>query len=218
MTKMRLIYEGGQKVGPDPVGCYVYLWRHDDIDRYVGKGVSGRWADHATPDRNDRNQRKYHYFCEHGHEMTCHILAEGLGRWEVAPRELDEIRSRGFLADGSGTLLNDPKARRVTAPRMRNEGERRHQTTQHYLDFKAVSLPETATLEYLSDRNPWNMNTGGHPFYALILEKRPTTIGGALDLSVAAGWKKKQAYDHLRWLYTWGDYIAIDGKPWTKGA
>jgi hypothetical protein len=213
---MRLIYENGQKIGPDPTGCYVYLWRHREIDRYVGKGVNGRWASDATPDRSDRDQRKYHYFREHGHEMIRHILAEGLDRWEVAPRELDEIGSRGFLADGTGTLLNDPKARRAMAPRMRNESERRHQTTQHYLDFKAVSFPETATLEYRSDKNPWRANIGGHPFYALILAKCPATTGAALDLAEAAGWRRKQAYDHLRWLYTWGDYIAVDGKRCTS--
>jgi hypothetical protein len=144
--------------------------------------------------------------------MTCLILADGLDRQEVPHRELEEIKSRGFLVDGTGTLLNDPKARRALAPRMRNESERKHQTTQHYLDFKAASLPDTATLEYRSDRNPWSTNTGGHPFYALILAKRPTTIGAALDLAAAAGWRRKQAYDHLRWLYTWGDYIAVDGE------
>jgi hypothetical protein len=65
-----------------------------------------------------------------------------------------------------------------------------------------------------SDKNPWKENTGGYPCYALILAKRPGTIGAALDLAAAAGWRRKQAYDHLRWLYTWGDYIAVHGKRW----
>jgi hypothetical protein len=214
MTPMRLIYQNGRQVGPEPVGCYVYLWRHGNVDRYVGRGVNSRWLSHAKPDRNDRNQSKALYFRQHGHEMTCHILAEGLDRWKVGEREWNEIESRGCLIDDGGPLLNDPKARRAVAPRMRNESERRHQTTQHYLDFKSVAFPETATLKYRSDRNPWKENTGGHPFYALILKERPGTIGEALDLAEAAGWGRKQAYDHLRWLYTWGDYIAIDGKRW----
>ena len=33
---MRLIYERSQRVGPDPVDYYVYLWRDGEIDRYVG--------------------------------------------------------------------------------------------------------------------------------------------------------------------------------------
>ena len=75
---MRLIYERDQRVGPDPVGYYVYLWRHGDIDRYVGKGANGRWAAHTKRGRNDSNQPKSRYFKEHLPEMTCFIIAEGL--------------------------------------------------------------------------------------------------------------------------------------------
>jgi hypothetical protein len=39
---MRLIYEKGRPIGPDPIGHYVYLWRDGDKDIYVGQGVAYR--------------------------------------------------------------------------------------------------------------------------------------------------------------------------------
>jgi hypothetical protein len=106
----RLIYEKGRQVGPDPTGFYVYLWRHGEVDRYVGKGVNSRWAAHAKPnpkpDRSKSDWRKNNYFCEHLLEMTCFIIAEGLDEATAAAQEVTEIDARGLEINGAGTLLN----------------------------------------------------------------------------------------------------------------
>lgn len=34
---MRIVFQNGKQVGTDPINHYVYLWRHGEIDCYVGK-------------------------------------------------------------------------------------------------------------------------------------------------------------------------------------
>jgi hypothetical protein len=117
---MRLIYERGQRIGPDPADFYVYLWTHDGVARYIGKGVNGRWADHLTPKRGDF-PLKYRYFLKYLSEMACSIMADRLSEDEAAQLEIERINHHGFLADGSGTLLNARGGfhgpRRTRAPR-----------------------------------------------------------------------------------------------------
>jgi hypothetical protein len=106
---MRIVFANGKQVGTHPVNHYVYLWRHGEVDRYVGKGVNDRWAAHTRPnpdDPNDRNEPKSRYFLAHWREMTCHVIAESLRPDEANERETIEIRSRGYATNGTGTLLN----------------------------------------------------------------------------------------------------------------
>jgi hypothetical protein len=106
---MRLIFENSRQVGADPVNHFIYLWRHGAIDRYVGKGRNGRWAAHTRPNPDhpeDRNEPKSRYFLAHLAETSCFILAEGLRTDEANERETVEIRFRGYLANGTGTLLS----------------------------------------------------------------------------------------------------------------
>jgi hypothetical protein len=93
-NEMRLIYEKGRTVGPDPIGHYVYLWRDGDTDKYVGQGVAYRWQHHLK--RGDP------YFLARGADMSCSILHEKLSVVEAGRLETHEIRCR----TGSGTLLN----------------------------------------------------------------------------------------------------------------
>jgi hypothetical protein len=100
---MRLIYADGRRVGPDPKGHYVYLWR-DDADRYVGRGVNGRWAAHLKFGAQSSNQIKGKYFVDNAAKLSCYILAEGLpDEGASATIEMDEIVRRR----AGGTLLND---------------------------------------------------------------------------------------------------------------
>jgi len=106
---MRMIWHLGQRVGPDPIGYAVYLYRHGEIDRYVGKGVRQRWKAHLKLDPNTDNWDWYEYRCKHLHEMSCFIIAEGTElktATEQAEREIVEIDRRGLACDGTGTLLN----------------------------------------------------------------------------------------------------------------
>jgi hypothetical protein len=102
---MRLIYQNGQRVGPNPAGYYVYLWRRGADDIYVGRGggSAGRWSDHLAASPNDDNQRKARYFAQHKGEMDAFIIVEGLAsEAEAAAREDAEKVAR----DSGGTLLN----------------------------------------------------------------------------------------------------------------
>lgn len=203
---MRLIYENGRQVGSEPVGFYVYLWRHDDVDRYVGKGVNRRWAAHINHDPDDNNQRKYRYFSQRVAEMACLILAEGLASEEkMADRETAEIDLRGLMKDGTGPLLNDRRGGEFRGRRPRGS----QKVNDHVIAWRACKhFPLNAKLEILSPVNPWRDNSPGGAFYAKVLTARPATIADAIHLS---GMKPGPAQGHLRWLYTWGDYIAING-------
>jgi hypothetical protein len=93
--------------GMRPDGWYVYLWKHGDIDRYVGRGKNGRWWHHMTTAACIGNWLKYLYFNEHRAEMKCFLIVEGLpNEAAAAVREISEIDSRGLEKDGTGTLLN----------------------------------------------------------------------------------------------------------------
>lgn len=114
---MRIVFENGKQVGTDPINHYVYLWRHGEIDRYVGKGFNRRWAAHTRlrpDDPNDRNEPKSLYFLAHLPELTCHIIAEALKADEANERETVEIRRRGYAANGTGTLLNAKRGSSIT--------------------------------------------------------------------------------------------------------
>jgi hypothetical protein len=106
---MRLIYEKGKQVGENPKGYHVYLWRHGDVDRYIGRSSDPkRWKFH-TKGIADHNMRKVEYFCAHvATEMSCLVIAELLQSEEAAADlEVVEIDRRGLVNIGTGTLLND---------------------------------------------------------------------------------------------------------------
>jgi hypothetical protein len=46
-----------------------------------------------------------------------------------------------------------------------------------------------------------------------VLRIRPTTtVGQILKDAVAIGYNRYNVMSHLRWLYTWGDFLEIDGQ------
>lgn len=150
---MRVVFENGKQVGIDPTNHYVYLWRHGEIDRYVGKGVNGRWASHSRPnpnDPNDRNEPKSRYFLAHLSEMTCHIIAEALRIDEANERETIEIRRRGYAANGTGTLLNAKRgasialgpraARRPAVSRHENHARKRINSESAHANARTLGL------------------------------------------------------------------------------
>jgi hypothetical protein len=77
---MRLIYDCGQQVSPDPVGCYVYLWRHGGVGRYVGKGIHGRWREHLKPKRNDANKLEPAAMLEHTEQHRYKLIEDLFAR------------------------------------------------------------------------------------------------------------------------------------------
>jgi hypothetical protein len=215
---MRLIYQNGQQVGPEPIGLYVYLWRHNGVDRYVGKGSNGRWLSHTDPKPNDRNQKKMRYFRRFRHQMECFIVAEDVPtQIEVADLEESETRQRGLRANG-GPLLNARIGNAGRYPR-----HRKYTTAKggaHVEAWKAQpDFPREATFQLIGSINPWRRNSAGHRLYTQILRHAPTTIGEIIDRAThQLGLKANDTLGHLAWLYTdlrYGPQIAIDGRDFT---
>jgi hypothetical protein len=133
---MRIVFNNGKQVGTDPINHYVYLWRHGEIDCYVGKGVNGRWKSHTRPNShnpNDRNEPKPRYFLAHLSEMTCYITAEALRTGEANERETVEIRRRGYTADRTGTLLNAKRDASIARAARKPAGSRKKHLRQKRL-------------------------------------------------------------------------------------
>ena len=133
---MRIVFNNGKQVGTDPINHYVYLWRHGEIDCYVGKGVNGRWKSHTGPNShnpNDRNEPKPRYFLAHLSEMTCYITAEALRTGEANERETVEIRRRGYAADRTGTLLNAKRDASIARAARKPAGSRKKHLRQKRL-------------------------------------------------------------------------------------
>jgi hypothetical protein len=102
---VKLIWQNHVKIGDDPVGFYVYIWAHDDVPRYVGKGVNDSWAVHLTQTSGEFPLNSP-YFEKHLPLMACAILKDGLSEDEASRLEIDIIDWHGLLADATGTLFN----------------------------------------------------------------------------------------------------------------
>jgi hypothetical protein len=223
---MRLIYQDGKQVSGDPVGHHVYLWRADETDRYVGKASAGqtrRWKQHTKYVANSENRRKERYFRRFASRLSCFILAEALPSEEdLGEREIVEIDKRGTVAAGTGPLLNARGGSVFYAPRSA-PGERSSSTSQHHDDWKAQpDLAPTATIRLLTTDNIWAIkgragkNGRGYQFFVKVLAKGPKTVQEAIDLGKKIGLTPGQVQEHLRWLYTWGPYMEIDGRLWQR--
>jgi hypothetical protein len=68
----------------------------------------------------------------------------------------------------------------------------------------------TSKLEVVATSNPWRVGTPGATFYDKVLAKKPATVKAALELADKAGIAGAQG--HLRWLFTWGPHLKVDGK------
>jgi len=69
----------------------------------------------------------------------------------------------------------------------------------------------TAKLEFTGGANRWRAGTPGSKFYEAVMAHNPGTVQAALDLGNAAGIKAAECQGHLRWLYTWGVGLKVDG-------
>ena len=87
-------------------------------------------------------------------------------------------------------------------------------TIKHKNAFrKCKPFPLDAKVKIISTHNPWRLDGYGYRFYEQVLRgKSSTTIGGILDDAHAIGFYKADVMRHLRWLYTWGDFLEINGE------
>jgi hypothetical protein len=107
---MKLIWQNHVKIGPDPIGFYVYLWARDDVPRYVGKGVNDDWHRHLTLTSGDF-PLKSPFFKKHLPLMVCAVLRDGLSEDEAARLQIEIVDWHGLLLDGTGTLFKSVSGR-----------------------------------------------------------------------------------------------------------
>jgi hypothetical protein len=89
-----------------------------------------------------------------------------------------------------------------------------HASVKHTDAFKACkAFPREATVRVISTHNPWRPGSLGWPLFEAVLRKKTNwTVGEVIDDAVGIGYDAHVAMSNLRWLYTWGDFIEIDGK------
>jgi hypothetical protein len=204
---VRLIYENGQRIGFDPVGHYIYLWRHGEIDRYVGKGIYGRWASHTKPNRNDMNQRKYRYFLQHLPVMTYFIIVDGLVEKDAGELEIVEIDRRGLEVDGTGTLLNARRGSVVNGPRGKRDLKDMSQSHQLWVKLKQLGpFTPNAVLRRAGRALLGNPKRGSGASY---LDHYPppgetTTVGELMAKGRADNFTDRDQHEHLAWDFVHG--------------
>jgi hypothetical protein len=85
----------------------------------------------------------------------------------------------------------------------------------HVVHWRAQpAFDPASTLQLTSAHNPWRPNAPGYAFYAQVLAPlglEPTTVQAVLAAAHTAGFKPGVAQGHLRWLYTWGNYMLVNG-------
>jgi hypothetical protein len=85
----------------------------------------------------------------------------------------------------------------------------------HVVHWRAqTAFDLNATLQLTSAHNPWRPTAPGFAFYNAVLAPlglSETTVGAVIESAGKAGYKAGVAQGHLRWLYTWGNYMLIGG-------
>jgi hypothetical protein len=68
-------------------------------------------------------------------------------------------------------------------------------------------------FQVISTHNPWRRKALGWNLFEYVLRKHPdeTTVGQIIKDAKDIGYDPHNTMRHLRWLYTWGDFITIDG-------
>lgn len=88
-------------------------------------------------------------------------------------------------------------------------------TVKHKLAWKRQeNFDLDATVRIISSHNPWRPNAYGYRFFEIVLRPKPiTTVREILaDAANLIGYQSTDVMSKLKWLYTWGDFIEVDGQ------
>jgi hypothetical protein len=87
-------------------------------------------------------------------------------------------------------------------------------TVRHKIAFRQCKdFNRNATVHVISSHNPWRPNALGFNLFDKILRTKPvTTVDQVLKDAAAIGYDPVETMKHLRWLYTWGDFIEVNGQ------
>ena len=88
-----------------------------------------------------------------------------------------------------------------------------HATVKHTIAFRRCKpFDPSYPVRVISTHNPWRPGALGFNLFEQVLRpKQVTTIAQILEDAEAIGYYRADAMRHLRWLYTWGDFIEING-------
>jgi hypothetical protein len=100
------------------------------------------------------------------------------------------------------------KAAKAEAPK----GNGKLGTAEHKEAFKAQGpFEEKDRLSLTEEACPWNEGSNGARFYAKVV-KEAETMADALRLGEKAGFSATDTRREMRWLFTWGPFLKVNGK------
>ena len=123
----------------------------------------------------------------------------------VAQRKLEELKilyPHLFAEQSRQEYRSQPRP----SPQEKSEHERRR-AAQRPFSLKAK-------LELTTKYCPWHPRSEGALFHKILVERTPCTVEEIV--LYARGITATRVQGHLRWLYTWGDYLKVDGKLWRE--
>lgn len=87
-------------------------------------------------------------------------------------------------------------------------------TVKHVEAFRRCkNFDPSWSVHVISTHNPWRPTALGWNLFEHVLRKKTvTTIGQILEDAAAIGYDPHNTMRHLRWLYTWGDFLVINNK------
>lgn len=89
-------------------------------------------------------------------------------------------------------------------------------TIKHKKAWRACkNFPLNATVVLISAHNPFRPNAQGYNLFELVLRKnlmKPTTVQEIINDAQVIGYDETAVKSKLRWLYTWGDFLEINGQ------
>jgi hypothetical protein len=87
-------------------------------------------------------------------------------------------------------------------------------SVKHTIAFKRCgSFDHAWKVRVISTHNPWRPGSHGFDLFEKVLRvKNNTTIGQIIEEAQVIGYHPSDIMRHLRWLYTWGDFLEINGK------
>jgi hypothetical protein len=78
---------------------------------------------------------------------------------------------------------------------------------------KCQNFPLNASVVLISSHNPWRPGARAWDLFEYVLRKKPmSTVQEILDDAKAIGYQETDVKSFLRWLYTWGDFIEVNGQ------
>jgi hypothetical protein len=87
-------------------------------------------------------------------------------------------------------------------------------TVRHKVAFRRCKdFSNNDTVVLISSHNPWRPKSTAWDLFEFVLRVKPiSTVGEILADARAIGYYDSGTMQHLRWLYTWGDFIEINGQ------